>query len=98
MDETLATAATEIIETVPEVLETVAETVAETVPEVWDAVTEAGSEIYETVAEATVSFAEELTPIYNALTAQNNLLIVCICALGLCAGVLLGVALWRWLK
>ena len=87
MEETLATAATEIAETIPEILETVGET---------------GATIYETVvetvAETTISLAEELSPIYDVLTAQNNLLVVGICALGLCAGILLGMALWRWLR
>ena len=87
MDETIATVATEIAETVPEIMETVGET-ASTIYET----------VAETVAEATISLTEELSPLYNALITQNNLLVICICATGLCAGVLLGVALWRWLK
>lgn len=87
MDETIAAVATEIAETVPEIMETVGET-ASTIYET----------VAETVAEATISLTDELSPLYNALVTQNNLLVICICAVGLCAGVLLGVALWRWLK
>lgn len=87
MDETIAAVATEIAETVPEIMETVGET-ASTVYET----------VAETVADATISLAEELSPFYDAIVAQNNFLVICICAIGLCAGVLLGVALWRWLK
>ena len=87
MEETLATVATEIAETIPEILETVGET---------------GATIYETVVEtvpeATASLAEELSSFYDVLVVQNNLLIIVICALGLCIGILLGMALWRWLK
>ena len=91
MDETIAAVATEIAETVPEIMETVGETASA----VYETVAET---IAETVAEATISLTEELSPLYDALVTQNNLLVICICAAGLCAGVLLGVALWRWLK
>lgn len=56
------------------------------------------TEAAETVAEATATLMEELAPVYEILVTGCNLLTICICASGLCAGVLLGVALWRWLK
>ena len=48
--------------------------------------------------EAALNLAEELAPICEVLTVGCNLLAVLVCAAGLCAGSLLGLALWRWLK
>lgn len=60
-------------------------------------VTEATEAVVD-VAEAFSGLMEELTPVYEILVTGCNLITICICALGLTAGILLGVSLWRWLK
>ena len=56
-------------------------------------------ETISTVAtEAALNLAEELAPISDVLSVGCNLLIVLVCAAGICIGSLLGLALWRWLK
>lgn len=60
-------------------------------------VTEA-TEAVADVAEAFSGLMEELAPVYEILVTGCNLVTICICALGLTAGILLGVSLWRWLK
>lgn len=62
----------------------------EFVVEATEAVTEA--------AEAFSGLMEELAPVYEIMVTGCNLITICICALGLVAGILLGVALRRWLK
>lgn len=49
-------------------------------------------------AEASSGIMEELVPVYEILVTGCNLITICICALGLIAGILLGFFLWRWLK
>lgn len=49
-------------------------------------------------AETSSGLMEELAPVYELLLTNCNLIIICICALGLTAGILLGFFLWRWLK
>lgn len=65
-------------------------TVTETVPAVTDAA--------EVVVDATVPLMEQLAPLYDAVVVGCNLAVIGICAVGVCAGILLGFLLWRWLK
>lgn len=50
------------------------------------------------VTEATEPLMEQLAPLYHAVVVNANLTVICICAVGICAGVLAGLALWRWLR
>ena len=71
-----------------ETFETIAETVAETIGETVETV----------VPEVTEPLMEQLAPLYYAVVVNANLTVICICAVGICAGILAGLALWRWLR
>lgn len=56
------------------------------------------TEVAEVATEATVPLMEQIAPLYDAVVVGCNLSVISICAIGLVAGLLLGFALWRWLK
>ena len=74
------------------------ETMATEATEVATEAVEAMTEVVEVVTEATEPLMEQLAPLYDALVLNCNLTLVLICATGIVAGLLLGSALWRWLK
>lgn len=48
--------------------------------------------------DATVPLMEQLSPLYDAVVFSCNLSVISICAIGVVAGLLLGLVVWRWLK
>ena len=50
------------------------------------------------VADATAPLMEQLAPLYDAVVFSCNLSVISICAIGVVAGLLLGLVVWRWLK
>lgn len=103
MDETSTPDVTESMDSIPETTEApAAEAPTETQPDSWEIGGEelapTYSEVFETIEETTVPISEELAPIQDSLLLQNNLLVILICAVALCAGIQLGSTLWRWLK
>lgn len=48
--------------------------------------------------EAAVTLMNELAPMYDLAVVEMNISIVTLCALGIIAGILVGAALWRWLR
>ena len=58
----------------------------------------AATEAAGVVPEATIPLMEQLAPLYDAVVLSCNLSVIGICATGICAGILLGFAAWRWLK
>lgn len=50
------------------------------------------------VSETTVPLMEQLAPLYDAVVFSCNLSVISICAIGVVAGLLLGLVVWRWLK
>lgn len=60
-----------------------------------ETVATAATEAGETIAALA---PEHLEPIYEALNHIQTLDIALLCAIGLAAGAVLGLALWRWLR
>ena len=56
------------------------------------------TEAAEAATEAAAPLMEQLAPMYDAVVVSCNLSVLGICAFGFVAGILLGAALWRWLK
>ena len=79
-------------------MEEVFETLPTEAVELMTEAAEAATEVIEIVTEATVPLMEQLEPLYDAVVLNCNLSLIGICATGIVAGLLLGFALWRWLK
>lgn len=63
-----------------------------------ETLTTMATEAAEAATEATVPLMEQIAPLYDAVVLSCNLSVIGICATGIVAGLLLGFALWRWLK